>query len=415
MRNKEYRLKPHEAIALGLELRISNRKDANPKYPLTDDQHTELLILRNFHSTQFKEVKRTIDKDGFVISKVEKLTPSDLIKVPQNHQIKRVSTNVSTQQQWVITEPIKGFDAEDIDFESIIKKFIFPIITEVKEVKNIYSFDRLVFTDVHIGMTPNQNGFSLYGGKWDEDEIFVRCEKMIEHALQNKKSNVLIVDDLGDFVDGWDGYTTRQGHKLPQNMDNEKAFEVGLRFKMMLCDAFVNVYDKVIFHNVCNDNHSGSFAYVINHAFKSICDVKYSNVVICNFRKFIDHYTIEKRCFIITHGKDSKALKFGFKPKLDPVQIEKIKGYIDQHKLHEYEIEFSKGDSHQKLFDESTSDAFDYYNYGALSSSSEWIQTNFKKGKSFFEFFNFLDNGNKIHNPYKFEWNINREETYNKY
>lgn len=416
MLRQRLRLKEHEAIALGFEVRKKINNE-NPKYRLSEAQFQTLTKLRHFQNTEFKEVKRTLSKNGQVLFKVEKLLPRKLIEVPQNHQIKRVSTNVSTQQQWVITEPIKNIDEDikSIDFKSIIKKFITPIVTEIKIIPQIYSFDRLVFTDVHIGMTPNQNGFSLYGGKWDEEEIFIRCNKIIEHTLQNKKSNILIIDDLGDFVDGWDGYTTRQGHKLPQNMDNEKAFEVGLKFKMMLVDAFYDKYDKVIFHNICNDNHSGSFAYVINHAFKSICDVKYSNVSITNIRKFIDHYVINNKCFIISHGKDDKALKFGFKPKLDAVQIEKIKNYIDQHKLHNYDIEFSKGDSHQKLFDESSTDAFDYYNYGALSASSEWIQTNFKKGKSFFELFNFLENGNKVHNPYKFEWNINRKENYNQY
>ena len=416
MNQKRARLSPHEAIALGFELKKENLY-GNSKYTINSEQQKALLKIREFQKQQFTEVKRTISANGKLISKVEKLTPKDLIEVPLNHEIKRVSTNVSTQQQWIITEPIKNIDNDlkSIDFEKIIKKFITPIVTNFKTIAQIYSFDRLVFTDTHIGMNPNENGFSLYGGKWDADEIFARCNKMIEHTLQNKKSNVLIIDDLGDFVDGWDGYTTRQGHKLPQNMDNEKSFEVGLTFKMMLADAFHDKYDKIIFHNICNDNHSGSFAYVINHAFKSICDVKYSNVVITNIRKFIDHYIVNNNCFILSHGKDAKALKFGFKPKLDAMQIEKIKNYIDQHNLHQYNIEFSKGDSHQKLFDESSTDAFDYYNYGALSTSSEWIQTNFKKGKSFFELFNFLENGNKIHNPFKFTWNINREETYNEY
>lgn len=413
------RLKPHEATALGFKLKLKTPY-GNAEYCVTQEQHKSLLKLRDFQSTEFKEVKRTLNKKGEVISTVEKLGAKKLVDIPDNHKIYQTSTNASQTQQWVITREKKDEekfidDIKNIDFESIIKKFITPIVTEVNIIPQIFSFERLVYTDVHIGMTPNQNGFSLYGGKWDEEEIFIRCNKMIEHTLQNKKADVLIVDDLGDFVDGWDGYTTRQGHKLPQNMDNEKAFEVGLKFKMMLVDAFYDKYDKVIFHNICNDNHSGSFAYVINHAFKSICDVKYSNISITNIRKFIDHYIINNKCFIITHGKDDKALKFGFKPKLDAIQIEKIKNYIDQHELHKYDIEFSKGDSHQKLFDESSSDAFDYYNYGALSASSEWIQTNFKKGKSFFELFNFLENGNKIHNPYKFEWNINREENYNKY
>ena len=49
-------------------------------------------------------------------------------------------------------------------------------------------------------------------------------------------------------------------------------------------------------------------------------------------------------------------------------------------------LEFSKGDSHQMLFDYCTSDDFDYCNYPAFSPSSEWVQTNFKKGRSGFVF-----------------------------
>jgi hypothetical protein len=112
----------------------------------------------------------------------------------------------------------------------------------------------------------------------------------------------------------------------------------------------------------------------------------------------------------LCHGKDGKHLKFGFKPILDPKQIEKIENYINKHKLHDYDIEFSKGDSHQRIFDESTSDKFNYYNYGAFSPSSEWVQTNFKAGSSFFDLFNYKEDGQKVNAPYKFKWNTNRDE-----
>jgi len=80
-----------------------------------------------------------------------------------------------------------------------------------------------------------------------------------------------------------------------------------------------------------------------------------------------------------------------------------------------YIIEFSKGDSHQKIFDESTSDSFDYYNYPAFSPSSEWVQTNFKIGFSGFEFFNFKKDGSKTHHPLKFSWNSGRKKETKQY
>ena len=301
-------------------------------------------------------------------------------------------------------------EAKEIDFESIVKKYVSPIRITPEITEDGFLFDRLVFTDVHIGMTPNENGFSLYGGKWDEEELFARLERMIAHVLSNRKSATLIIDDLGDYMDGWNGETVRKGHSLPQNMDNEKAFDLGLRFKIQLIDSLCAKYEKIIVNNICNDNHSGAFGYVVNSAFKSIMDYRYAHVSVNNHRRFINHYVFGNRCFIITHGKDDKHLKFGFKPILKPDGIEKIDNYIKEHRLWDYEIEFSKGDSHQKIFDESTSQTFNYYNYGAFSPSSEWVQTNFKKGRSFFEFFNFPEEGEKVHNPYVFGWKTNREE-----
>jgi hypothetical protein len=394
MKKPAYRLKPFEAIALGLEIKNNDtdKWESNPKYYLNSQEERELLKLRNLHESEFKEVKRTLNKDGEVITKVEKLTSKELIEIPSNHQIKRVSTNVATNQQWVITEPIKVVDVEkEIDFLSIFKDKIEPIVIKHKS-KNIAKFDRAVFTDTHIGMDVNKDGFSLYDGLWNESEIFKRLEIFVNEIIKNKKSNTLFLNDLADFLDGWDAETTRGGHKLPQNMDNQKAFDVALIFKIRLVDALLHHYNFIKFVNICNDNHAGSFGYIVNSAFKTYIELKYpNNIEVINQRKFIDHYIINNRCFILTHGKDNANLKFGFKPKLDAIQIEKIKNYIDEYKLHNYKIEFSKGDSHQLLFDHTSSTAFEYQNFGAFSPPSDWVKTNFKNTLSSFTTFNYYE------------------------
>jgi len=391
MPKPSYRLKPYEAIALGLKVK-DRTTNAYPKYYLNEKEVHELLKLRNLQNSEFKEVKRTLNKDGEVITKVEKLTSKELIEIPSNHQIKRVSTNVATNQQWVITEPIKIADVEkEIDFLSIFKDKIEPITIKHRS-KNIAKFDRAVFTDTHIGMDVNKDGYSLYDGLWNEDQIFKRLEIFVNEIIKNKKSNTLFLNDLADFLDGWDAETTRGGHKLPQNMDNQKAFDVALLFKIRLVDNLFLYYNKIKFVNICNDNHAGSFGYIVNSAFKTYIELKYpNNIEVINQRKFIDHYIIGNRCFILTHGKDEKSLKFGFKPKLDAIQIEKIKNYIDEYKLHNYKIEFSKGDSHQLLFDHTSSTAFEYQNFGSFSPPSDWIKTNFKNTLSSFTTFNYYE------------------------
>lgn len=400
MSNQRVRLTEMEAIALGLVLKNKQSgTKGNCKYTLTTAQTEQLQKLRDFQKTEFKEVRRTLNDSGKVISTVEKLGQKKLIDIPSNHEIKRVSTNVTNGQQWIITEPIKEaiVDPEQIDFSKFFDGKITPVEIKAKKVKQTALFDRAVLTDVHVGMKVS-DGHSLYDGAWNEEELFKRRDIFVNEIINNQKSNILLIHELGDFMDGYNGMTTRGGHELPQNMDNQKAFDVALTFKITLVDALVQYYDKIEIVNICNDNHSGAFGYIVNSAFKSYIELKYKNVAVTNQRKFIDHYLVQNRCFILTHGKDDKSLKFGFKPHLDAVQIEKIKNYIDEYKLHCYQIEFSKGDSHQLLFDLTSSTAFEYQNFGAFSPPSDWVKVNFKNTKSSFTTFNYYVSQKTINN-----------------
>ena len=213
---------------------------------------------------------------------------------------------------------------------------------------------------------------------------------MAKDAVNQAKANnsrTIIVDDLGDFMDGWKGKTTRQEHEIPQNMTTEDAFDLGVKFKVMLADYIVDSeqFCDIVFNNICNDNHAGTFGYLVNSTVKKILEVKYGNLVeVNNYRKFINHYFIGNHCFMISHGKDDKHMKFGYKPQLDDKQVVKIDHYMKENNLYRLAefFEFSKGDSHQMMFDYSTSNDFNYMNYPAFSPSSDWVQTNFKKGRS---------------------------------
>jgi hypothetical protein len=307
--------------------------------------------------------------------------------------------NTSTKNMWIKNKEASLFvvnpnykkpdevKVEDIDFKKLfgeIKPFEYKKNPSVNECL----FDRLVYTDTHIAMMISD--YSLYGGVWNEDELFKMCDKMISHTIANRKSKVLYIDELGDFLDGYDGQTVRKGHHLPQNMDNQKAFDVGLRFKIKLVQSLIPYYDKIICHNVCEDNHAGSFGYIVNSAFKTAIEMMLPNVSVINLRKFIEFYKVGKYIFVLSHGKDSVSLKFGFKPKLDKIQENKIDNYLDRNGLKGV-IEFSKGDSHQYLFDNSTAQRFNYYNYPALSPSSAWVQINFQQGISGFIMFNYYE------------------------
>lgn len=262
---------------------------------------------------------------------------------------------------------------------------------------------RLIISDTHIAMETDESGFGLYGGVWNAKELMERKETIVE-ALADYLGELHIID-LGDLMDGWNAHTVRQQHPLPQNMDNEEAFEVGCRFKVSLVDAVVELgnFHTVKLYNICNDNHSGAFGYVVNHAVKLILEAKYADIKIHNLRKFINHYTWNNHAFIMSHGKDAKHLKFGFPVHLDKKGKDKIEEYIRFEKLEGYQVTFEKGDSHQMLLDYCSASTFDYFNYPALSPSSEWIQTNYTKGRSGFVIMEIHDERKTV-TPYWFDW-----------
>jgi hypothetical protein len=309
---KRVRLTDEKALELGLQLKPHEKGRNTARYrlkePLTVSEKTETLPndyqKETFVLSAWSDKGRMMNIDEYC--KTYNLPKQDITSY------KLVSHTGTPYYNIVFKENIET-EIKEIDFDSIISKHIKPYnFKPVSKNTGVFAFDRLVYTDVHIGMTTNKNSYSLYGGKWDEDEIQRRLNVMIKHTLENQKGNTLIIDELGDFMDGWDGYTTRGGHKLPQNMDNEKAFDIGLSFKIHLIDALAPHYSKIICNNICNDNHAGSFGYVVNSAFKKFVEYRYKHVLVNNIRKFIDHYFHGKNCFIITHGKDDKSLKFGF-------------------------------------------------------------------------------------------------------
>lgn len=279
-----------------------------------------------------------------------------------------------------------NIDVDTIDFDKILSKYenFKPSKKKQHPFKKLASeFDMCTYTDVHIGMDTDSTDNSMYAEDWSAESINSDGDDMVAKILENKSSDTIVVDELGDFLDGFNGFTTRGGHKLPQLMTNEEAFDVALDFKIRMVDKLASRYKSVVLNNICNDNHAGSFGYFVNSALAKFCNRVFDNVSVTNFRQFLNHYYIGDVAFVVSHGKDDKTLKFGFKVKLDSAGLEKIDQYCKRNGIYKRakQIVFKKGDSHQCLFDMCTSDDFYYFNYPALAPSSQWIQNNFKKGR----------------------------------
>ena len=402
-KKKQYKwLDKKQAKELGFKVKENERGRTKARYYLTLEQVNQLgsCEVKTSAKTKPNDYKKKFvlsawNKKGFMMC-ID--TYCEHYKLPRKDitSYKLVSHTGTPYYNIVFKE--KTFDVDSLDYESIIKrltkKYVYKQNVKLK-MTPYKGFDVLTYADVHIGMDTDSQGKAMYATLWDKDTILKSCDSMIDSVLSNQNGNTLIVDELGDFLDGYNSQTTRGGHHLPQNMTNEQAFDCALEFKIRLLDGLVSSYRSITFNNICNDNHAGSFGYFVNKAFKEYAELKYDSVNVVNHPYFLNHYMIEDRGkkigFVITHGKDDSTLKFGFKPQLDSKGMEKLDQYCKQNELYKKcdLIVIKKGDSHQALFDMCTSDDFYYFNYHALSPSSQWVQNNFKKGRRGFTLENY--------------------------
>jgi len=374
------------------------------RYMCTDEEAEKAYVLKSSVSKTTKSREKQVTEKEFVLSAWnDEGYMMDIDQYCSHYQLPRADvkeyklvSHTGTPYYNIRFKEVAESEVMNFDLEEIIKKHIKPVDVDsvyVPIIKEENDFDTLTYTDVHIGMDTNPDNKAMYSEKWDKIHALASCDRMIKETINNQKSSTLIIDELGDFLDGYNQQTTRGGHALPQNMSNEEAFDTALEFKMRLIDGLAPYYTSIMINNICNDNHAGSFGYFVNKAFKDICSVKYPEVEVNNYNKFINHYYMDNTCFVITHGKDDTSLKFGFKPHLDTKGIEKIDQYLKQNDVYKHasKIVFKKGDSHQALFDMCSTDDFFYFNYPALSPSSMWVQNNFKKGRRGFVLESFKD------------------------
>lgn len=309
--SKKIRLKPFEAIALGFDVK-DKKTDGYPKYYLTENKIFELSKIRNLTNSEFKEVKRTLNKDGEVITKVEKLTSKELIEIPLNHQIKRVSTNVATNQQWVITEPIKTIDVEK-EIENLHKLFLEDLKNyspkydtynrEVEKESHLLVIDP---ADIHIGKLCS--AFEV--GEAYNNQIAVQRVLSGVNGILDKVSSLNIDKIL--FVIGNDilhidnpKRTTTGG--TPQDTDGmwHSNFLIAKQLYVDIIEKLICVADVQVVFNPSNHDYTNGFflAQVIEAHFRNCENVKFDCSI--SHRKY---FVYGENLIGTSHGDGAKQI-----------------------------------------------------------------------------------------------------------
>jgi len=360
---KRFRLKPHELKHLDIKQKDSNGQSF-AQYYLDEHQQKKLYLFRGYDEGLIDECIET----GISIKKVSSYWhKSEHFSL----KVKEETTDDSVQ----IGDVFDGIIQKHLDCFTPIK------VTPKKQRNN--KACKITITDSHVGMNPNPGNNALFQYEYNSEIYNKSIEKVYNSILKEFTTHgvfdLLLLDDLGDLADGWNGYTTRGGHNLPQNMTNAEVFEVCVDAYVNLIRSLVeaNVANKIILRCISNDNHSGDFALVINKGIQKIINLMYSEdiVEVDILERFIEHRTYGDHCFVLTHGKDKEQMKGGLPIVLNDKAIRLINDYIDHYDIDSKYIHVEKGDLHQIGYQRTKK--FDYRNYMSFAPPSSWIQHNF--------------------------------------
>jgi hypothetical protein len=251
------------------------------------------------------------------------------------HKSDKFSINVKNKNQ------IQLLDAVDELIEKQLQQVTEKFIPSNTKVKNKNKAIKLVLSDMHVGLDPNANNSGLYDYTYNS-EIFNSnlnnaFNSVHKEFLQHGKVDTLFIFDLGDGLDGWNGETTRGGHKLEQNMNNTQQFQTYVEGKLKLIKSFIEAdfADKICIRNVVNCNHAGSFGTIANWTIMRLIDSLYGSdkVEFHILERFMEHFVYGQHCFIQTHGKDHKYMKRGLPLTLDANTINFVRNYIDKYEI----------------------------------------------------------------------------------
>lgn len=242
---------------------------------------------------------------------------------------------------------------------------------------------KLTISDAHVGMDVTPNEEALFQYEYNRDVYLESMDKVFKTLIKESRTHgtfdTLLIDDLGDLADGFNGQTTRGGHDLPQNMTNAEVFEVCVNAKLQLIKQIMaeKVAKKIILRCVCNDNHAGSFGLIINKAIQMIANLTYHKdvVEIDILTRFMEHRVFGDHCFILTHGKDKKQMFKGLPLYLNDKTVAFINDYIEHYNIKSKYIHVEKGDLHQIGYEKKKK--FDYRNFMSFAPPSQWVQHNF--------------------------------------
>lgn len=230
-------------------------------------------------------------------------------------------------------------------------------------------------SDLHIGAKCESN--TLYPNKWDREELERRLEILADKIYKLGHFDTLILNLLGDNLDGMDNQTARRDHIMPQNMDNMEQVNTFIEVMTKFILRIRQFTNKMYIYSVKDGNHDGIAGYIATLALINVLNNICPDIDSLLFKDFIGKYEFKGHTYLICHGKDDKFMKKGLPLNLDEKSKVMIYEWLEANDIHGDNIHFIKGDLHSNALN--SCKRFDYRNVLSLFGASDYSNYNFSR------------------------------------
>ena len=346
---------------------------------------TAKIVSREFPQYSFVDFKRILR--AFNIYKydlapqhiLETLTEEELIerqnRIKENNVLRRIEKDQLSEANKLINKLAK----ENQELKKNTGDFHFIEDVEIKpwRIKEKYTTNKslvLHLSDIHTGAKCNSG--SLYENNWNEEELERRLDRIVDLVGDNFGTlDTIVINMLGDYLDGMDNQTARRDHYMPQNMDNREQFNVFIKQMLSFIGQLSHYCSKIIVYAVPEGNHGGSADYMAIKALEYAAKRKFPDIEFTVFEKYYGHYIFNNEHYVIEHGKDGQFMKRPMPLNLNDQANVMIRDWLDAEGIHDSNIHIIKGDLHSNNLNSCRK--FDYRNVLSLFGNSDYSMLNY--------------------------------------
>lgn len=293
-----------------------------------------------------------------ITKKLEKQKESQPI-VALNKMLEKTYIELATYKN--LTNNLKDIKLDFSNYES-------PKYTVTSSDKDLM----LHLADFHIGA--KCESYSLYENPYDKGEIKRRLDVSLQHINELGTFDTIVVNILGDMIDGMDNQTARRDHYMPQCMDNKEQFQTYLELMIWYIGELKKFCNKLKVYCVPCGNHGGDFEWGANIALQNQCGLIHNDVNFTLFNTYFGNYKFKNATYLICHGKDAKFMKKPMSLELTDKTKNFILEFIRKNNLCG-NIHVIKGDLHSGAI--SSCEAFTYRNVLSLFGASDYSAYNY--------------------------------------